>query len=270
MSSEFSFYKDCDYSTTPLMVLPRQYSPEGFLAGYQVERRLPDESWQTFGYQGEDLPHNVHLRIATGELVFNIERPAHVPAPLSGEEDLPVEITKRDGDGFVRLEPLPEGWYRVAGIELNHIELVRLLPKLQPSWEGVLYPTTQTGEYAFWELNDGYSNWTQIHMKRDTLAMAADIGLNYLLSEAGPHTLYRTEYIDPMRPGLLHGLSRAYGFCVGYNRPNGPEMLLVVEPLLLKEYWPEQSLREVLSPTELEAANVAVEPVAVKEKEAVG
>lgn len=261
MSSEFSFYKDCDYSTTPLMVLPRKYHPEGFLAGYQVEYRLPDETWLSFGYQGEELPANVHLRLSTGELVFDIERPAHVPpAPLS-EQDLPPELTKRDGDGFVRLEPLPEGWFRVAGIELTRTELLRLLPKLQPSWEGVLYPTTQADEYAFWQLNDGYSNWTQIHMKRDTLALAEDIGLNYLLSEAGPHTLYRTEYVDPMRPGLLAGISRSYGFCVGYNRPNGPEMLLVVEPLLLREYWPAESLREVLSPAELVAANLAPEPV---------
>lgn len=253
-------HKDCEYGSSPLIVLPNNLAPEGFLAGHQVERRLPDDTWQSIGYQGDDKPANIHLRVSTGELVHSIDRPAHVPAAALSEAELPVEITHRKGDGFIRLEPLPEGWYRVAGLELNRSELLLLMPRLQASWEGVLFPTTVGDEYAFWRLNDGYGNWCRLRMKRHTLAMAEDIGLHYRLSEAGPHTLYRVEYLDPIRPGLLPGLSHAQGFCVGFARPNGPEMMLFVETLLLREWWPEESLQEVLTSEELVAANLATEP----------
>lgn len=258
-----NFYKDSEYNTSPIIVLPTDTYPEGILAGHQVEQRLADETWQTIGYQGEDKPAAIHLRMSTGELVHYIERPAELPAPLSSEEDVPVHVRERKGDRFVRLGLLPEGWYRVAGLEVNRTELLRLLPKLQASWEGVFYPTPVAGAYAFWQLNDGYGNWCSLRLKRQTLASAEDIGLHYLLSESGPHTLYRLEYEDIIRPGLLPGLSREHCLCVGYNRPNGPEMLLVVETLLLREWWPQESLREVLTTQELAQANLAPIPTQV-------
>lgn len=225
--------------------------PEKFIYGHRLEYKPAKGKWRALSEPEQEGEKCVRVRLSTGELVFMHEWPYEGEKSGAGQQrDRWMEQT----DGICHVMPLPEGLFRLAGVQLTRAQLMSLLPCLHADLEGVLVISLHDcATYHFWTVGGESGKWSEYNCLLGELAEQH--------SGDGPHFLYRLTYEDPIRPGMGRSLEFKTGYCVGYFRAvPGPLALVPVEIAALSAHWPVEVLYDVLSEEALVEANLKPGP----------